>query len=90
MKARGKSRKILIFIKNNEPCKAGAICKACGFTKRAMNSGGRTDSYWVGWSGYRAHLTRWGYCADKSKIAIKLTDAGYVLTDYGQSLIEGD
>jgi len=84
-----KTRKILEYIKANQPCKAKAICEAL-FEKRHMSKqffNTKAYDYYVGWSGYRVFLTRWGYNADKSKIAIKLTKDGYVLTKYGDALL---
>jgi len=89
-----KTQRILEYIKANQPCKAGDICKGVGLERRTLElddkypvswQSHRPYTYWVGWSGFRVNLTAgYGYSHNPAKAAIKLTDAGYVLTKYGE------
>ena len=84
-----KTRRILEYIRDNEPVKAHKICEA--ILKRRYLTKGPDETkyfYYPGWSGFRVWLTQWGWFNDKKKARIRLTKAGYVLTKYGRELLK--
>jgi len=85
-----KTRRILEYIRDNQPCRAKDICEAI-LKRRYMKANRytkRTYFYYPGWSGFRAYLTAWGYQNKLREKAIRLSKAGYVLTAYGRKLLK--
>ena len=83
-------RRILEYLRDNEPCKAKEICEKF-FYIRILQHPDNPDkeySYYPSWSGTRNHLTKAWALEDKSKQSIKLTSDGYVLTSYGRELLK--
>ncbi len=82
-----KVQRILEYIRDNEPARAHKICEAVLKRRDMVNTVG-PYFYYPGWSGFRVHLTQWGYGGDKKKACIRLTKAGYVLTQYGRDKLK--
>ena len=83
-KRKTKTYKVVEYIGLHQPVLAKDILSAL-FTKRAYDNG---TSNWPCWSGIRGALTGYSYNSNPAKIRIKMTDLGYVLTDYGKQWLQ--